>query len=506
MPNLITTALSTLTVVLVTTLYFKTSIRRKRDGPPVAANGIPFLNHVLVFMKGQYFLGDMFQGLENENAVEGAVMGRRMYVVRGGENVRAVLGSSQLKMRGTGESSGGRLEKLRTLNTGLLFNSNVASWKQHRKLLVENIGRPRFIKSLIPKLNEYMNSLTPVLDELADTSKPILANVLTGSISLDVIMDVIFSEERNAAYQYVKDTLGSNDGKYPECDTMITTIHKFMDAQKYFTSTPPFLFNYVKLKETRMHDASVDTFEKVITQRVHEKLESLQQEPQNTTNELDLASALLLDPSPEMTPDRVISVIKEAVFGGQDTSSNTLAFILYELSRNPSIADAVHAEIADLQGPITETNISQLKLVEAVIHETSRLYNVAPTAIRYLSEDLELPESGYVLRKGGFVFVLMCENHLSAGEWVDPTKFDPGRFLKEKKEVGPSGFGWNFAPFGYGVRKCPGESLALLEMKMVVAHLCKRYKFRLATDEPVKIKETFVRQCSDLPIILERRV
>ncbi|ORY53123.1 cytochrome P450 [Rhizoclosmatium globosum] len=448
MPNLITTALSTLTVVLVTTLYFKTSIRR----PPVAANGIPFLNHVLVFMKGQYFLGDMFQGLENENAVEGAVMGRRMYVVRGGENVRAVLGSSQLKMRGTGESSGGRLEKLRTLNTGLLFNSNVASWKQHRKLLVENIGRPRFIKSLIPKLNEYMNSLTPVLDELADT--------------LDVIMDVIFSEERNAAYQYVKDTLGSNDGEYPECDTMITTIHKFMDAQKYFTSTPPFLFNYVKLKETRMHDASVDTFEKVITQRVHEKLESLQQEPQNTTNELDLASALLLDPSPEMTPDRVISVIKEAVFGGQDTSSNTLAFILYELSRNPSIADAVHAEIADLQGPITETNISRLKLVEAVIHETSRLYNVAPTAIRYLSED------------DGFVFVLMCENHLRAGR---------------EEEVGPSGFGWNFAPFGYGVRKCPGESLALLEMKMVVAHLCKRYKFRLATDEPVKIKETFRR-------------
>ncbi|ORY52907.1 cytochrome P450 [Rhizoclosmatium globosum] len=430
-----------------------------------------------------------------------------LYVARGPENVRAILGSSQLKLRFSSSNKADAValsKKMGAADGGILLNLDELSWKRHRKLLVENIGRPRFIKSLIPKLNAYMDSLVPSLNDLATASKPFLVNVLTGSISLDIIMDVIFTEQHHAATHFIETAL--NEAQ-PQPDELIDMIHGFMAAQQYFLFMPALVFNYITPKQTAIYDAAIAKFEAFVTQKMLEKTESMK-ESTIGDQQTDFATVLLSDPSPEMTFKRAVSVIKEAVLGGQDTSSNMLAFLFYELARCPNIADKVCSEVLEVVGPngtISEENITKLKFVEAVIYETSRVYNVATGVFRHLSQDFELPDSGYVLRKGLNVMVMLDQVHMDGRVWENPSKFDPSRFLNCSETSGPAGFGWNFAPFGHGIRKCPGEALALLEMKMIVASLCRRYKFHLATNEPVKIKESLVRECLDLPILLEIR-
>ncbi|ORY53145.1 cytochrome P450 [Rhizoclosmatium globosum] len=484
--------------------------RRQTNGPPIAKGYYPIIGHLFAFTnpKGNIALGSiLFDGLENETVVESHLLGEVIYIARGGENVKAILGCSQLKQR-TGKHEEEGATKLGMQHTGILFNSDVPTWKLHRKLFVENIARPRFLKSLIPKFNEYMDALIPALDELAASSKPILANELTGYISRDNILDIVFSDNNYSAIQYVMDTAASVDNVVPKRDELIDGVSGFMDATQYFMMLPSFVFNYVTRNETKRNEAKVKVLATLVKEKMLAKQEQLNATNDLTSQTMDFATALLQDPSPDMTFERATSVVQEAIIGGQDTSKNTLAFLIYELARNPSVTDTIYQEVIDIVGPhnpITEHDIPQLKMVEAVIFETSRYYNVITAGTRCLTQDLELPESGYVLRKGSNVFVTFCDNHMSEKEWENANKFDPTRFLASDKEGGPLGHGWGFSPFGHGVRKCPGEALALLQMKVFVASLCRRYKFHLAMTGPLQIHESINRQCMNLPVIFERR-
>ena len=62
--------------------------------------------------------------------------------------------------------------------------------------------------------------------------------------------------------------------------------------------------------------------------------------------------------------------------------------------------------------------------------------------------------------------------------YPDPFQFNPDRW--NKRDFKPT----EFLPFGGGIRKCLGLTLAILEMKMVVAAWMKHFRFELPDDAP----------------------
>ncbi|KAI9339891.1 cytochrome P450, partial [Obelidium mucronatum] len=505
--QLLPIASATIAVLAVAAWGLKST--RQKDSPPLAAHGIPVLGHIHVLMEGpQVYLQKLFDGIQT-NVVEARSIGFSIYVVRGPEFAKKVLTSSHLNTRYADPEA---LKALNSHECGLLLNANVESWKRSRKILVESVGRPKFIASLAPKINEYMSPLFSDLDKLDESKTPVLVNRMFGSISLDVIMDIIFSENQHAAEGY----LGSLLTGVPQPNNVVLEhVHKMMEAIMFYLITPMVLCKWVPgfSGTAYQHKQEIERWDDCVMGLIKQKKEQMEcsGEMSAVSEHADLASILIracqASENSATWIQETLGLVKETIGGGTDTSSNTMCFLTYELARNPAIADKIHDEIVEFvgsDGELTFENVGKLKLLEAAIHETSRLHAVVQMTQRAIHEDFVVGE--YTLKKGSMVFVAIQPNQHAESSWKDPLVFDPSRFLVHKDLGGPLGFGFAHLPFGHGNRKCPGEALALMEMKLVMGNLIRRYKFVLADpSKGLKIKDSLTLECQDLPVFFSRR-
>jgi hypothetical protein len=145
------------------------------------------------------------------------------------------------------------------------------------------------------------------------------------------------------------------------------------------------------------------------------------------------------------------------VIAGHETTATALAWTLHLLAHNQSARDAL---IADLDA-------GQETMLKAVIKESLRLRSPVVDAIRIAAEDTEL--GGQPVPKGAFVSAMFPLTHLDPELWPEPFAFKPERHLEQ--EPAP----YALTPFGGGVRRCLGASLAQLELEVVLRTVLERY-------------------------------
>ncbi|KAJ3087459.1 hypothetical protein HK100_008355 [Physocladia obscura] len=506
------------TVVLLTTITVIAAIAslaiikkdRRSENPPVAPGSYPFFGHALTLAQGSRVFFKAFFADTDIDLLEIDVAGKRGYVVRGVENTRKILTATQLNTRYLPKDA---LIEIGEYHQGILFNSDIESWKYNRKMLVESIARPRFIRSLAPKINSYLANIYPLLDKLAESKTPFLPNMLFGSMSLDVIVDIILTNNRHAAESYLQTCI---DGKTRKNDILLDLVKGTMEATGFFANTPSLLYKYFPsyIQKAEKYRKVIREFEEC----TRELFTAKQQEKQQTAMDEnvaeiaeDLASGLVLAVKSGMALNNAIEVIKSIIAGGTDTSSNTMSFLLYELACNPEIKNEIHTEVAALiadseNSEFDSQNIEQLPLLQAAILEISRMYSEA----QYLLRDVQIDGftlGGTVLQKDSLLFIWIQGNQLSSELWEKPEVFNPKRFLESKELGGPFGYGFSYASFGHGIRKCPGEALALMEMKLIMANLCLRYDFELVDPtKQLEIKDNLALECGNYEVIFKHRI
>ena len=163
------------------------------------------------------------------------------------------------------------------------------------------------------------------------------------------------------------------------------------------------------------------------------------------------------------------------LLAGEDTTANTLAWMIYLLSRNPEALRRAKEEVAgrDLR---KYENIMALPYVEACINETMRLKPVAPILMLEPIRDTKVGE--LEVPAGALLMCLMRAGATDERRFADAEAFDPERWFS-----GPSASSAKRVamPFGAGPRLCPGRYLALLEMKMVMAMLLASFDIESVT-------------------------
>ena len=220
-----------------------------------------------------------------------------------------------------------------------------------------------------------------------------------------------------------------------------------------------------------------------------------------TKTVVDLALDKYLEEQPESKSGRkmdstfrsyAISQMKVFILAGHDTTSATLCYVFYLLSRHPLALRRVRAEHDDVFGPdLTQTaaiistksqSLNQLPFTLAVIKEALRLFPAA-SSTREGEPGFSLIERGLQYPTEGFT--VWCSHQAMHREllyWPQPDDFVPERWLvSEDNPLHPIKGAWR--PFEWGPRNCIGQELALMELKIVMVMTLREFNIMAAYDE-----------------------
>lgn len=189
-------------------------------------------------------------------------------------------------------------------------------------------------------------------------------------------------------------------------------------------------------------------------------------------------------------PSRIRDTALVVVMAGYHTSGVAASWALHLLANHPEVAqrlrDELDSVIGDRPAP-TYDELRSLDYLERVVKEAVRRYPPGPYSARELPEDLVIGD--HLVPAGTTLMYPIWAIHLNPAQWPDPEWFDPDRFTPAASE-GRSKFA--FIPFGFGPRSCEGSALAMVEIKLMLAVLVKRFDFTPVPGHEVVPVERFV--------------
>ena len=172
--------------------------------------------------------------------------------------------------------------------------------------------------------------------------------------------------------------------------------------------------------------------------------------------------SMLLDAETEdgerLTDKELRDELLTLVLAGHETTANSLAWIVERLLRTPASYDRLRETVrsgADPDG-----------YLEATIHEGMRARPVIPVIGRTVTVPWQLGE--YRVPAGASVLMSILLVHHRDDVYPDPFSFRPERFVGRK----PGTYTW--IPFGGGIRRCLGASLAMAEQRVVLEAIARR--------------------------------
>lgn len=218
--------------------------------------------------------------------------------------------------------------------------------------------------------------------------------------------------------------------------------------------------------------------------------------------------SLLLDASDEQGEPMRDVELRDELFtllaAGHETTATALSWSLRWILDSKSLAPRLLREL-EAEGALpglAPERIARCALLDATVREALRLQPVVPMVGRLLQRPMRI--GGFDLESGTPVLVSIYLIHHRPDLYLDPRRFDPDRFLRQK-------FGLHeWLPFGGGIRRCIGLSFALYEMKMILATILARAELRLPRFPLLhKVREVrrgvTIAPSRGMPLVLERR-
>ncbi|XP_040062089.1 cytochrome P450 3A5 [Ixodes scapularis] len=173
---------------------------------------------------------------------------------------------------------------------------------------------------------------------------------------------------------------------------------------------------------------------------------------------------------------------------GYETTATSLAFVIHLLAKYPEEQDRILKELnkvfPEKDQDLTYDGVQELKRLDMVICESLRLY---PPVVLFVSRHCRQDTTimGQFIPAEANIMVPTWHIHHDPEHWSEPFKFDPERFAEGLNGSQSAAY----LPFGLGPRVCIGKRFALLEIKMALCKLIRKYRIRQCkeTQDPVKL-------------------
>lgn len=183
-----------------------------------------------------------------------------------------------------------------------------------------------------------------------------------------------------------------------------------------------------------------------------------------------------------------VHTCSDLIGAASDTTANAIMWVLLYLVREQDIQEKMFQEIQATIGTQSEVELDdreQLPYIRAVILEGMRIASSTPLALPHsVSENIMY--NNYLFPKDSTVLVNLTSVLKDPTIFEEPDVFKPERFLvSDHSEVFEMD---EFIPFSLGPRHCLGESLARMELFMIISGLIQ--KFQLLPAEAEKLPDT----------------
>ncbi|XP_001952110.2 cytochrome P450 4C1 [Acyrthosiphon pisum] len=364
------------------------------------------------------------------------------------------------------------------IGTGLVTSSG-SKWHTRRKLLSPTFHQ-NILEGFLPLIEKQMKTLVKVLRKEVNNVNGFDIKPYAKLAALDTIgntaMGCEINSQENSQLDYVK-----------ALDELTAIMQK-----RFITPwlKPNLLFNLTSL--SKRQKACIDVIHTFTRKVIKERKDNFKlfnnQTSDANKNEIHYEkkpNRALLDLLIEVSEDgKVLSDedIQEEVdtfmFAGVDTTSVTLSWVMYVLGKHPHVQDKIVEELNQKipnfgDGNLTLNILSSLDYLGRTIKEVLRLYPSVPFIGRQIYQPLTIGD--HTILPGTSIFINVFALHRNEKHFENPEKFDPDRFLKEKKN---DRHRFAFVPFSAGSRNCIGQKFAMIVLKIAVATVIKTYRVK----------------------------
>jgi cytochrome P450 len=158
--------------------------------------------------------------------------------------------------------------------------------------------------------------------------------------------------------------------------------------------------------------------------------------------------------------------------GGYESATSALCWALLILGREAEVRRRLVEELRTVLGdrPAAPEDAERLPFARQVLSEVMRLYPPPWLIPRACPGGDRLP-SGLELPAGAMLFLSPWRVQRDERFFREPLRFDPDRWSEGAPPAGA------YFPFGLGSRRCTGEGVAWKQLALILASLCRRWRF-----------------------------
>ncbi|PCD20968.1 hypothetical protein FGRA07_05120 [Fusarium graminearum] len=399
------------------------------------------------------------------------------------------------------------------ITTYSIFTSRDRAEHSRKRKVVSHSFAPQSMRNFEPFIQQHLNVFLQKWDAMAaneakfDGYADVESRVWLNYLVLDIIGDLAFGAPFGVLAKG-SEVVDFETEKGPSSLPVITSLSTRSEIAATVGALPE-LKPYLKWSPDPFFRTGFNgmiNLRTLGTSRITDRLNN----PPGDEREKDLLERVREGRDHKGQPFGKGELIAEALtvlIAGTDTTSSTMAALLYHVVRTPGVLKKLQAELdeaipADVSIPSFEM-VKNLKYLGFVVNEALRHHSTISLGLPRL-----VPEKGNGVTIAGYHFApgtvlsipIYTVHHLKEVWGPDADEFKPERWedvTQRQKQA--------FIPFSHGPRACLGRNLAEMELKVITATWARRYDL-IMRDDTMEILEGLARKPEAVNVGIRRRM
>ncbi len=349
-----------------------------------------------------------------------------------------------------------------------LFTAEGEKWRRQRKFVMHALNAGH-VREFVPRLEQVIGRLRRRWWRHALTSATFDAHADLMRLTVDVASGLAFGRDLNTLEE--------------KADPIQKHLDKIFPAVARRLTAPFPYWRYLPLASDREVADAVEQVCKLIDALIAETRQRLVATPELQTRPRNLLEALVAAQAKgeEGPSDEEISAnVMTMLLAGEDTTANSLSYMMHFLMEYPHVQAAVQEEVDRVIGLTDQpwqdpTTLERLRYIEAFANEAMRCKPVAGH-VTFLEPYEDVTIQDVFVPKGTPILALNAHLGTQEANFCEPQEFRPERWLQSAGTLDGAHNTKAFMPFGSGPRFCPGRHLAMMQIKMFTAMLCRDFE------------------------------